>query len=376
MPEIRVIHLLRGSSFYGGQDIYVTGLARVGPAHGLDVRVVVLASAPENDIPLCRDLVNEGIPHVVVPAAERFRPTHVRRVSEIINATKPDLIHAHEYKSGLVGLAAARSATIPAVATAHGWTWNSARAVAYEAVERVLLHGYRRVVAGTAAMERSLTRSGIPARKIRRVPHPICLPDTTSKQGPIGLRRKFAIPQDALLLGTLGRLSREKGHADLIRALAKISEGGRAVHLLLGGDGDEKGALAALAGDLSLEDSVHFLGTVPHNEIGGFLDAIDIFVLPSRRDNLPLSLLEAMAAAVPVVASAVGGVPDLIRDGETGYLTEPADPTALASVLKKILNNFSTRLTVGKRGKAAVYTAHAPEAFAQRMRQVYEEVVS
>ena len=376
MPDIRVIHILRGSPFYGGQDIYVTGLARFGSAHGLDVRVVVLATSPGVDIPLCRDLVTEGLPHIVVPAPERFRPVHVRHVAEIIDIIKPDLIHIHEYKSGLIGLAAGRITGITTVATAHGWTWNSARAVAYEAIERGLLHGFARIVVGTAAMERSLEQARIPDRKIRRVAHPVWLSDSPSKHDFIGPRQRYGVPEDALLLGTLGRLSREKGQADLIRALVKVHDQAPDVHLLLGGDGVEQGSLAALSSDLALDDHVHFLGTVPHNEIGEFLKEIDIFVLPSRRDNLPLSLLEAMAAAVPVVATAVGGIPDLIRDGETGYLTQPADPTALVAALKKAIENSSTRLKIGKMGRETVLTAHSPETFAKQISTVYKELVS
>jgi glycosyltransferase involved in cell wall biosynthesis len=166
------------------------------------------------------------------------------------------------------------------------------------------------------------------------------------------VRRSFGIPDSAPVVGTLGRLTEIKRQDLLLRAFAQARRHHPGAHLLVVGEGPLRSELTSLGSSLGLEGAVHFAGY--QSEPAKYLAALDIFALTSRSEGMPLVVLEAWAAGVPVVASAVGGLPELVREGENGLLFPSGDESALTAALVALLDDPERRRRLGRAGRQTV----------------------
>jgi glycosyltransferase involved in cell wall biosynthesis len=186
---------------------------------------------------------------------------------------------------------------------------------------------------------------------------------------PAGLRELIGGGERPLVL-TPARLDEQKGHPVLLRAAAELP----GVDFVFAGDGPERAALEALAGELGIAERVHFLGY--RDDIPRLLAACDVFALPSLYEGSSLAVLEAMAAERPVVSSAIGGTDELIDDGVDGLLVRPGDTAGLASALRRLLNDAELRKTFAQRARARVERDFTPTAMTRRVEAIYEELLA
>lgn len=372
MP-VRVVHVIRGEPFQGGADIYVATLLAHLDRERFASSVLVLAKAPAREIPLCARLAEAAIEHEVLEAPGKFRPAYLSWTLERLRAIGADLVHTHEYKSALIGLYAARRVGAAAVATAHGWTASSARARLYEAIERRLLKRYDGVIACSEFMRKNLLDLGIAPDKV-----PVIY--SASELPPAGdgreFRRTAGLGEDIFLIGALGRLSREKGQAILLEALREVRPHVPEAAAVLAGEGPDRPALEAAALRMGLSGAVTFLPSLARQRLGSFFEAIDLFVLPSLRENLPLALIEAMLAGKPVVAAAVGGVPELIDDRTTGLLVPPGDPGALARAIRELASDEVLRKRLASDARRRADVRFTGKRFAEQTGAFYKEILA
>jgi glycosyltransferase involved in cell wall biosynthesis len=219
--------------------------------------------------------------------------------------------------------------------------------LAYRASDRVLVN--------SAAVGRTLTGvEWTPRARVLVVPN--FLDDAVFATPPAAeiaaLRAGWGVPAGARLVGIVARLRPEKDHATLVRAFARLADARPDVRLALLGDGECEAAVRALAASLGVADRVHFVGHVA--AAARAQHALDVSVLSSLNEGFPNAVLEAMAAARPVVATDVGGVRDAITDGETGWLVPPADPAAMAAALARAVDDPAAAGRVGMAGRAVV----------------------
>lgn len=196
------------------------------------------------------------------------------------------------------------------------------------------------------------------------------------------LCQRLGIKSDVCIISFLGRLVARKGVDDLIRAVALLIERGEKVHLAIGGSGPQRGEWEILARALGVEQRVTFLGTLPGSELPAFYAGSDIFVLPAIVDAsgdteaLGLVLLEAMANRVPTVATKVGGIADIVIDGETGLLVEQRNPAQLADALTRLCRSPELRNALGIAAQRRVETHFSWDAIAARTQMVYDQVIA
>jgi glycosyltransferase involved in cell wall biosynthesis len=188
----------------------------------------------------------------------------------------------------------------------------------------------------------------------------------------------MGLPPDALVVGTLGRLTPDKGgQDDLLRAVAGVAAlapEGRPVRLLIVGDGPLRPELETLSADLGLGERAVFAGLKAGPEVARLLGCMDVFVLPSHREALPIALLEAMSVGLPVVATNVGGIPEIIEDGANGLLVAPAEPSALQRSLERLFAGSELRSDLGRAARAHVQANFTLEQTTKRVEQLYEEL--
>jgi glycosyltransferase involved in cell wall biosynthesis len=260
------------------------------------------------------------------------------------------------------------------IAFHHGYTKEARRTRVYNELDRVSLPRARRVVTVCNDFARQLERKGVPANRIRVVRNPVRASLAMDAAEKVRLRAKLGLGQANVIL-SVGRLSREKGHADLLRAmqvLRKSRQAGPSLHLLIVGDGPERGTLQSLCSNLKLQDCVTFTGH--QSDVGPYYAAADVFVLPSHSEGSPNVLLEALAAELPMVATAVGGIPEVLSDDVNALLVPSQAPETLASAIGRLLDEPQLRQRLIANGKEVV-AQHNPQAYFRNVLGIFEEVM-
>jgi glycosyltransferase involved in cell wall biosynthesis len=279
-----------------------------------------------------------GIPFWLEPQRPGLDPGFVLRLARRLRSERIDVLHTHEFAMNVYGGVAALLARVSTVATIHGRHWvaeKPRRALAYRVLSRLGVP----IVAVSDDLAGYLAPGlGIPRERLRVVHNGIPLAAVPPREGERAAERakaraELGLPPDGPLLVAVGNLYPVKDHATLLRAAAPI--GG--VRVAIAGRGGEEESLRRLARELGCEARVHLLGL--RDDVPRILAAADVFVQSSRSEGLPLAILEAMGAALPIVATRVGGVPEAVSDGECGRLVPPGDPAALEAALRGVLES-------------------------------------
>jgi glycosyltransferase involved in cell wall biosynthesis len=187
------------------------------------------------------------------------------------------------------------------------------------------------------------------------------------------MRASLGVPREAFVAGVIARLTEQKGHRYLFEALAASPELA-AVHLIVVGDGNLRGALERDAAARGLSGRVHFLGS--RRDLGNLLGAMDLFVLPSLWEGLPLSLVLAMGASLPVVTTKVAGIPEVVEDGRTGLLVAPADSTALGAALARVVTDRPFGASLGETARASVLPRFGADRYVDSIVSIYDRLLA
>ncbi len=321
------------------------------------------------------EVVRVGLP---VPVCRQLYAVAAARWLSRLDRTY-DVVHAHQGEDiGLLMLAraAARRLAVPLVITVHtsvrhtvttgGNLKSAVLQVAGGAVERRAIGGADAVITLTARTAALLVRDGLPVHRVWVIPsgyEPRLFEDVAPDT------EVLALPGSRVLY--VGRLHPQKDVLTLVRAAALLET--RHVRVIIIGDGPDRPMLESAVRELGLRDVVTLLGAVPHRRVPAVLAAGEVLALPSRYEELGSVLIEAMRAGLPVVASRTGGIPDLVADGETGFLVPPGDPASLARSLDRVLSDrqLAGRMRANARLRAASYSW---DALARRVRAAYDGV--
>ena len=309
----------------GGLESVVGALAIGQKERGHRVRVIsVVGNGERPGLHTRLEARGVAIDPIELPSRSytRERAEYRRLFREI----GPEIVHSHGYRPDVLAGGIAGSLGLPRVTTVHGFTGGDWKNRLYEFLQLRAFKRFESVVAVSRPLAAKLERRGVPASSLTVIPNGF---DATGA----ALTREEArailgLPQDASVLGWVGRLGREKGLDIMLDAMARLENTGLVLSVL--GDGAERLNLEAQARALGIEGRVRWHNLVP--DAGRLYRAFDTFVMSSRTEGTPISLFEAMAAEVPAVATAVGGIPDVLRDSE-GFLVAPEDPTALAAAI-------------------------------------------
>jgi len=213
----------------------------------------------------------------------------------------------------------------------------------------------------------------LPAEKLVVIPNGVDPNDYRNLPSKAEARNLSQLPDSAFIIGTIGRMHRVKGLYILLAAFAQLAELNRSVHLLFVGEGTDRQLLIDQAQDFGLNSKVTFLAF--QKDIPKLLPALDLFVAASLHEGMPNAVIEAMAAGLPVVATDVGGTPEVVQDGQTGFLVPPGEYEALAISICKLLEDPDLRCRMGKEGKERVAKYFSIEQMTQQFEQLYEQLL-
>jgi glycosyltransferase involved in cell wall biosynthesis len=284
-----------------------------------------------------------------------------------------DIWHAHDYKTNALGIVLRRFHPMRLVTTSHGWVEYTPRTRLYYLCDRWSLPRYERVICVSPDIREQCCRYGVSDERAQLIENAIDTDQFRRKRSVDEAKSLLDWPPGRMLLGGAGRLSEEKGFDDLIRSVRELVDRGIDVGLIIIGEGQQRSVLAGLIHQLNLADRVRLAGF--QSDLRPFYEAMDLFVLSSRREGLPNVVLEAMALEMPVVSTRVAGVPRLITDGENGLLVDLGDRPALSSAVARALGDADLRRALAKAGRSTIEQRYS---FAERMKKVaavYDELL-
>jgi glycosyltransferase involved in cell wall biosynthesis len=358
-----LVHVLAPGEFGGLESVVrlmAVGQRRRG--HDVVVAPILPRRAP---IPAWLERVADaGVPVEPIVTAPRDYLSQWRQVARLCDTRQPRLVHTHGYHADVIGGGAARRARVPVAATVHGFVGGDRKNRFYELLQRRALRGFDAVMAVSRAMVVHLRASGISAERLHLVPNAFDSEDAALPRAEA--RRELGVPDDAFQLGWIGRLSPEKGADVMLRALALLPD--PAVRLSILGAGAERSHLESLAVELGIAARVVWHGV----QLGAprLAAAFDAIVLSSRAEGTPIVLFEAMAAGAPIVATRVGGIPDVVTEAEA-MLVPPDDPAALAAAVAAIRSNPSAARDRAAAARRRLASEFSTTSWLDRIDDVY-----
>jgi glycosyltransferase involved in cell wall biosynthesis len=368
--RIRLLWLI-DSLNVGGAETLAIAFARRYDRERYDLTIAYLQSIAGSAIQ--QQLQDEGVTLVPLHARNLRDLAAFRRLLRLIREARIDVVHAHLTYSAIWSALASRLTGVPSLATLHvappqGGDRSSVR-------DRLMRFAVSRwttlAVMVSDALKRDYTRAGgLAVKKMRTVHNGIELARFARDKAECRARieREFAVPAGVALVATVSVLREGKGIEVLLQAARDVP----AAHFLIIGDGAKRAEWAALADSLGLAERIHWAGH--RSDVYNLLAGCDLLVHPSLADALPTVLMEAMAAGLPVVATDVGGIPEIVEEGRTGTLVPPGDAAALSAAINGLLGDGS---------RLALFAQHAPqsaakfstEAWIARLETVYQEAL-
>ncbi len=299
-----------------------------------------------------------------------------RRLAQALRAREVKILHAHMFTAALWGRLAARRAGVPGVISHEHSTFTLDRSWR-RFIDRRLGRWTSRIVAVADDLAARFRNAGYPRQKVITIRNGISLEGLERREARSITRARLGLPDQALVLLIVGWLEPRKDHRTLFRALPLISRarevGGRELILLVAGNGPLRRELEAAAPELSGGARIRFLGDVP--EVRDLLWAADVYVSSSITEGTSIALLEAMAAKTPVVATAVGGTPEVLAQGEAGWLCPPREPPALAAAICRCLGESAATEAKLGRARQRVAAEYSLDGMIERFRELYEELL-
>ncbi len=379
--SLRVLRLFSRLNI-GGPSLHVILLSAEMQALGYETRLVVGREAPREGNMLAlaadRNVICErmaGLGREIAPLQDLRALVGLTR---LMRAWRPAIVHTHTAKAGVLGRMAAKAAGVPTVVhTYHGHVlrgyFSPAKTTLFRWLEARLARAADALVAVSESVKADLVALGIaPAEKIRVIPLGLELAPFKGELPRGVLRRAAAIAEDAPLIGMVGRLVPIKDVPTFLRAACLVRAARPEARFVLVGDGEERPALERLARELGMDGTVRFFGW--RHDLTSVYGDLDLVVNSSRNEGTPVALIEALAATRPVVATRVGGTPDLLGDGERGRLVPAGDPEALARAVLETLGEAEASRRRAQAGRDHVLARHGAERLVRDVDALYREL--
>ena len=363
--------------------LYLQGISEIGGAERALLAVLerldrtcwqTVVACPASG-PLVTELKSLGVPTypMVFPAWRKL--THVLwrvpawlKLARLVQEIEPALVHVNDLYWVPQTLLATRKRNIPVVVTVR-------QSLKPPRVRQYQLDKAGFLVAVSDAARDVLLKNGVRPDRVRRIYTGVDINRLSPEYDGSRVREQLRIPNGAPVLGCLANVLEIKGHDILLQAFANVVKVHPTAHVLLvGRDTSSYGAeMRALANRLGVAERTHFAGFQP--DVRPYIAAMNLVVLPSRSEALGLALLEAMAMGKAVVASAVGGIPEIVADGVTGKLVPPEDPAALSGAIIELLSHPERLIEGGRQGRKRIHSAFTIEAETQALESIYRSLI-
>lgn len=362
---MKILHLISSGGMYGAEAVILNLCGVLNASHEHQGVLGVFANSAQPNLKIHEAALGGGLESHLIPCRGQLDRSVPATIRSLVQQTKADVVHTHGFKPDVYAWPALRRMSVPLVSTCHTWYDNDFALRAYGALDRWVLRSFDGVVAVSDEVRDRLLQAGVRPNRVHLIRNGIDLrpfADAPDK------RRQRRESGDAFRIGLVGRLAPEKGVDIFLQAASEVLSEYPATQFVVVGDGADRPALEQLRATLRLDDNVSLPGQ--RGDMPDFYASIDLLVSASRKEGLPMALLEGMSSGLPVVATAVGQVRQVIDSDSVGRIVPPEDPAALAGAIKELLRDASLRQRVG----AAAQNRIAAEFSADRMTADYLRV--
>lgn len=362
---INVIHI-RDTSVVCGPGKTILESAKHIDSSRFNITIAIFRAANTPKSLFHIEAESRRVPVIDIESKQSWNLAFLRSGEEAVLAGNFDIIHSHDYKSDVLASYLGKKHGIPIVTTLHGWITNTLKQKLYVWIGKKTFRSFDAVLAVSAPIYEEAIRCKVSKDRCYLVSNAIVCADFVRKQSnSIELRRSLNLNATSTIISCIGRLSLEKGQRDLLQTASLVSAAGLDAHFVFVGDGPDRNHLEQLASELGVSSRVSFLGHV--RDVRPVLKETDLLVLPSHTEGLPNVALEALSMSVPTIATNVGGTPEIIKNGVTGFLVPPHSPEVMFDKIQELSHSTQTASDFKKNGRRHV---EANFDFSTRMRNV------
>jgi len=377
LGRLRVCHVASGDLWAGAEVQLATLLCELRKDPSFDVSAILL-----NEGILYDRLRASGISTQVMDERAISSVGLAKQIYQFCKAWKPHVVHTHRYKENCLGGLAASRAHVPVIVhTVHGIHealagWKNVKWKLYSVIARQITRRVATGLIGVSLEISSVLKRDFPGLEVVCIHNGIQYDAAAETNRTVVSREGVGITGQAFVVGAVGRLTSVKGIEYLLQAASLLvrEEKVPSIQVVLVGEGPLRTTLEALAQHLGIDERVLFFGE--RQDVPRLLRLFDVFVMPSLHEGIPMALLEALAEGCPVIASAVGGVPEIVRDGKDGMLVPSKDPAAIAEAIQALYESQSLRARFRRAGSERVATAFAASRMATCTKEFYVDLVN
>ena len=368
---MNLLHLRSSGGFYGAENVIIQLASRQTEAPVKSLVGCIQQPGPDNELlARCKSL---GLAAQPVPCRGIFDREAIANIRNAIKTNQIDVLCTHDYKSSILGYVASIGLGIKRVSVNHLWDDIDFKLWLYQRAEGVLYNFFDHIIAVSAPVAKDVGTYLLNKRKLTVISNGIDTNTYYNFAGARTLRTTLGLTAHDMLIGVVGRLAPQKGHRDLIDAAAILAPKLPQVKYVFWGGGHLEDELRALVKHHGLEEQVIFAGTA--EDMAEVYAEIDLLAMPSLSEGLPMALLEAMSAELLVLATPVGDIPEVIKDGDTGFLTPMQDSAALAQRIETLVNMPSVeRERVAANARQFIIDHFSADAMAEKYRALLEEL--
>jgi len=370
---MRILHLISSVGLFGAERVAVELSKSLKKTYHCEPILGVIRNVYNPHEEISEEAKRNDILYTVFSCRNQLDFKLVFSIREFIKKNRVDIIHCHGYKSNFYGLLASKG-QVPSVTTNHNWLTAHWKLKTYCFLDSLWIRFFDRIVAVSNEVKKDMLSYKIPEEKIRVIDNGIALERFEKLVETKNMKNQLGFEEKIRIIGTIGSLVIEKGHIYLLEAARQILDGVKDLKFLIIGDGPLRKQLEEKSERLGIKKDVIFMGQ--RKDIPELLMAMDIFVLPSIKEGLPVVLLEAMAAKRPVIATRVGAIPKVIENKDIGILVEPKDIKGLRDAIINLINDPGRMNLLAREGFNRVCMNFSSDEMGKHYLKLYKEITN
>jgi len=368
--KYKILQLISSAGQFGAENVMLElSSALIELGHDVTIGIFYNKHTPNTD--LIEAVKRRGMPFEVFECGGKIDFKTVYQIAKYIRRQRTDLVHCHGYKSNIYACLANIFARKKLITTCHNWINSSSKMSFYSFLDKKFITRFDRVVSVSLPVKEALIDAGVKEKNVHLISNGIDI--QTFALGPNVDCFAGDMPEGVTRIGCVGRISEEKGLDYLLNAAHDLLKHRTDCHFVIVGDGPLLDSLKEQAARLDILDYVHFTGR--RADIPEVLASLDIFAMPSLTEGQPMALLEAMASGLPIIASAVGDIPKILKNGELGIIIPPADTARLTEAILTYLDSPLQASEMSDRARRAAEEQYSSARMAREYEEVYEALV-
>ncbi len=369
---MKILQLISSYGFFGSENV-VFELSRGLKSHEIENIIGVFENAHNPHIEIIHHAEKNNLKAKIFRCNGKVDFKTFHEIREFVREKQVSIIHTHGYKSNIYGFFIAKvdKKPIPIVSTCHNWIADDPKTRAYYWIDKFVLKWFDEVIAVSEGIKDELLGKGMPEDKIRLIYNGVNINKYDTYTGTV--RNELKINEKTKVIGTVARLTAEKGLSYLLEAFKKVVCFFSDSILIIVGDGPLGNELREKACELGISDKVIFTGK--RTDLAQIYSTMDIFVLPSLKEGLPMVILEAMASRKPIIATNVGGIPGVIENGREGILVRPKSVEDLNKAIITLLKDHGVSRRLAYNAREKVVRQFSSEIMCNRYIEVYRELL-